>query len=133
MILRIKSTLTTEFGNRSDHFTSHYLVKVIDNIVEHAGKSKRLSRIVITDFPKAFDRVDHNFAIPKRIQMDARPSIITWISSFLSQRSQSVRYQDVLSSYSFQVVYPRSSYVCCSGNDVNCAQYGCEQNDAQVC
>ena len=56
---------------------------------------KNISRIVITDFNKAFDRVDHNIAIPKVIKMGARPAIIPWINcSFLSQRSQCVRYQD---------------------------------------
>ena len=43
---------------------------------------------------EAFDRVDHNISIPKLIKMGARPAIIPWICSFLSQRSQCVRYQD---------------------------------------
>ncbi len=80
-----------QFGNRTSHSTSHYLVKLIDNIVEHADNPKRLSRIVITDLFKAFDRVHHSVATPKLIQMGARPSIIPWISSFLSQ--------DLLSSW----------------------------------
>ena len=42
-----------QFGNRAGHSTSHYLVKLFDNIVGHADKPKSLSRIVITDFSKA--------------------------------------------------------------------------------
>ena len=83
-----------QFGNRKGHSTSHYLVKLLNNIFMHAEKPSSISRIVITDFSKAFDRVDHNIAIPKLIKMGARPAIIPWICSFLSQRSQCVRYQD---------------------------------------
>ena len=65
----------------------------------HAEKPSSISRIVITDFSKAFDRVDHNVAIPKLIKMGARPAIIPWICSFLSRRSQCVRYKDSISPW----------------------------------
>ena len=83
-----------QFGNRKGHSTSHYLVKLLNNIFMRAEKPSSISRIVITDFSKAFDRVDHNIAIPKLIKMGARPAIILCICSSLTQRSQCVRYQD---------------------------------------
>lgn len=88
-----------QFGNRKGHSTSHYLVKLLNNIFMHAEKPSSISRIVITDFSKAFDRVDHNVAIPKLIKMGARPAIIPWICSFLSGRSQCVRYNDSISPW----------------------------------
>ena len=81
-----------QFGNRKNHSTSHYLVRLLDNLLSDAEKSKSISRVITTDFSKAFDRVNHNVAIPKLIQMGARPSIIPWICNFLHQRSQCVRY-----------------------------------------
>ena len=89
-----------QFGNRKGRSTTHYLVKLVNNILKHAEHSKSLSRVIITDFSKAFDRVDHNIAIPKLLSMGARPSLIPWICSFLSNRSQCVRYQDTLSDWS---------------------------------
>ena len=43
-----------QFGNRKGHSTSHYLVKLLNNIFMHAEKPSSISRIVITDFSKAF-------------------------------------------------------------------------------
>jgi hypothetical protein len=70
---------------------------LLDKIHVHADKAKSLARLVITDFSKAFDLVDHNVAIPKLLSMGVRSAIIPWICSFLSQRSQCVRYRDTLS------------------------------------
>ena len=53
----------------------------------------------MTDFSKAFDCVDHNIAIPKLIEMGTRPAAIPWICDFLSNRSQCVRYHNVLSDW----------------------------------
>ena len=53
----------------------------------------------MTDFSKAFDCVDHNIAIPKLIEMGTRPAAIPWIFDFLSNRSQCVRYHNVLSDW----------------------------------
>ena len=55
--------------------TTHYLVKLVDEILKHTDQAKSLSRIIITDFSKAFDRVDHNIAIPKLLNMCARPAL----------------------------------------------------------
>jgi hypothetical protein len=88
-----------QFGNRKGRSTTHYLVKLLNNIHEHAEKSKSLSRVIITDFSKAFDRVDHNIAIPKLLTMGARPAVIPWICDFLSNRLQCVRYDNVLSNW----------------------------------
>ena len=55
--------------------------------------------MVTTDFSKAFDMVDHNILIKKLISMGTRPSLITWIASFLSGREQCVRYRGELSEW----------------------------------
>ena len=71
----------------------------MDEILKHTDQAKSLSRIIITDFSKAFDRVDHNIAIPKLLNMGARPALLPWICDFLTDRIQCVRYRDILSDW----------------------------------
>ena len=71
-----------QFGNRKGRSTTHYLVKLVDEILKHTDQAKSLSRIIITDLSKAFDRVDHNIVIPKLLNMGARPALLPWICDF---------------------------------------------------
>ena len=90
---------TNQFGNRKNRSTTHYLVKLLHELYEHSDKQRSLCRVVVTDFSKAFDRVDHNIIIPKLLDMGTRPEIIPWLCSFLSNRSQCVRYQNITSNW----------------------------------
>jgi len=55
--------------------------------------------MVMTDFSKAFDRIDHTVAINKLLKLGASPCLIPWISNFLSNRRQRVRYDSLLSDW----------------------------------
>ena len=88
-----------QFGNRKGVSTAHYLVKLVDNLCFHAESTRSYSTLVITDFSKAFDHVDHNVLIQDLLRMGTRPSLIPWICNFLSERSQCVRYKNVLSDF----------------------------------
>ncbi|XP_072050129.1 uncharacterized protein [Amphiura filiformis] len=57
--------------------------------------------VVLTDFSKAFDLVNHTVLINKIIQMGVRRNIIPWICDFLHHRQQCVRYNSDLSNYVF--------------------------------
>ena len=85
-----------QFGNRKGRSTTHYLVKLVDEILKHTDQAKSLSRIIITDFSK---RVDHNIAIPKLLNMGTRPAPLPWICDFLTDRIQCVRYRDISSDW----------------------------------
>jgi hypothetical protein len=86
-----------QFGNRKGVSTCHYLVKLINNLCSHADTPKSQSSIVITDFSKAFDLINHNIVIRDLLDLGARPSVIPWVCSFLEKRSQCVRYKNQLS------------------------------------
>ncbi len=73
-----------QFGNRKGSSTTHYLVKLVDEVLKHNDLPKSLSRIIITDFGKAFDRGDHIIAIPKLLDMGTRPALLPWICVFLT-------------------------------------------------
>jgi hypothetical protein len=88
-----------QYGNRPGRSTSHYLVHLVNTLYSHAETPGSISTVVITDYSKAFDRVDHNIVIQKLLRLGARPCIIPWFCSFLSDRVQWVRYSGILSAY----------------------------------
>ena len=55
--------------------------------------------VVLRDFSKAFNLVDHTILIKKMIRMGIRRSIVPWICDFLHNRQQCARFNDVLSDY----------------------------------
>ena len=81
-----------QFGNRPGLSTCHYLISMLHNLYTNADKQKNISTMVLTDFSKAFDRVDHNILIHKLICLNVRPCIISLVIDFLHCRQQSVKY-----------------------------------------
>ena len=77
--------------------TSHYLVSLMHFLHSGAEVPKNVGTVVLTDFSKAFDLIDHNLLISKFIQIGVRESVIPWIRSFISGRQQCVRYNQTLS------------------------------------
>ena len=64
-----------------------------------ADKVNNVGTVVLTDFSKAFDMVDHNLLIEKFIHIRVRRSIVPWLCDFLSNCMQCVRYNSTLSDF----------------------------------
>ena len=88
-----------QFGNRKGLSTTHCLIDLMHTLYQHAEGSKAASTLVLTDFSKAFDCIDHNIAITKLINMGVDPCLVHWIANFLTNRQQCVRYKGVTSSW----------------------------------
>ena len=88
-----------QYGNVKGVSTSHYLVSLMHFLHSGAEVPKNVGTVVLTDFSKAFDLIDHNLLISKFIQIGVRESLIPWICSFISGRQQCVRYNQTLSGY----------------------------------
>ena len=54
--------------------------------------------VVYLDFAKAFDKVDHNIVLAKAHKYGIRGKLFDWIKEFLSNRTQSVIVNGVLST-----------------------------------
>ena len=52
---------------------------------------------IYTDFSKAFDKVDHELLIFKLEKYGIRGSLLEWIKSFLTDRTQRIKFQSKLS------------------------------------
>eukprot|EP00057_Strongylocentrotus_purpuratus_P020244 XP_011674718.1 PREDICTED: RNA-directed DNA polymerase from mobile element jockey-like [Strongylocentrotus purpuratus] len=89
----------SQYGNRKGYSTAHYLKDILNTIHRNAENPKTVTTLVATDFSKAFDRIDHGLAVRKLLEMRASPSLVAWISSFLSNREQCVRYMSQLSDW----------------------------------
>lgn len=55
--------------------------------------------MILTDFSKAFDRIDQNIAVKKLLSLNVNPSLVLWISDFLMGRRQCVRYNTAISEW----------------------------------
>ena len=88
-----------QYGNVKGVSTSHYLVSLLHFLHQGADKVNNVGTVVLTDFSKAFDMVDHNLLIEKFIHIGVRRSIVPWLCDFLSNRMQCVRYNSTLSDF----------------------------------
>ena len=77
-----------QFGNIQGVSTAHYLLNFMDVSFQGADKPKDIGTVVLTDFSKAFDLVNHSVAIQKLIHLGVRGTIVPWGCSFLYGRKQ---------------------------------------------
>lgn len=67
------------------------------NYIYDAFSRKSQVDAIFMDFSKAFDKVNHNVLINKLYNMGVHGNILAWISSYLSNRTQSVRIGSTVS------------------------------------
>ena len=87
---------TKQSGNKKDHSTETSLIKVTDEILT-AIDSKKLTAVVLLDFSKAFDSINHQTLLNKLRNIGISPSGLSWFSSYLSNRYQVVCINSTLS------------------------------------
>jgi hypothetical protein len=66
-------------------------VSMLHQWLQAADQSGNLVRIVLFDFRKAFDLLDHNQLILKFKSLDLSPQIANWIIDFLINRKKRVK------------------------------------------
>ena len=79
-----------QFGSLKGTSTTYCLLDLVHNWLSKMDNPGHYLRACFLDFSKAFDRIDHNVVRTKLINLGVRRSIIPWICSFLSNRSQCV-------------------------------------------
>ena len=88
-----------QYGNLKGSSTAHYLIYLLDAIHKALDKPHHMASLVLVDFKKAFDFVDHSIAITELIGLGCRESIIPFVADFLTGRRHRVRFQDAVSEY----------------------------------
>jgi hypothetical protein len=68
-----------QYGNIKGISTSHYLVSLMHSLHQGADRINNVGTVVLTDFSKAFDMIDHSILIDKFIRLGVRRSIVPWL------------------------------------------------------
>ena len=83
-----------QHGFRSNLSTESALMQVTDKLYDNIEK-KKVSLLLLLDLSKAFDSVSHDILINKCKKLNIDPR---WFQSYLRNRCQSVRIDDVIST-----------------------------------
>ena len=78
-----------QYGFRSGHSCEHALGAAKKNISEILGR-KEIALLLLIDFSKAFDMVDHKILLGKLSHYGIRGITLDWLKSYLSNRTQIV-------------------------------------------
>ena len=96
----IKIIDPNQFGTIPDSSTVMALISMVQKWLRETDGTRSTVRVLLFDYRKAFDLVDHSTLIEKLQQMDIPNSVINWIISFLSGRTQRVKLeQDCFSEW----------------------------------
>ena len=94
-----KSIDRNQYGSIKGSSTTHCLIELLDVFYRGTGKADTVGTLVVTDFSKAFDCIDHTLAAQRLHELGVRGEIISWIVNFLTARRQRVRYHSALSEW----------------------------------
>jgi hypothetical protein len=80
-----------QFGGLKGSSTAQALITIIDYIAKATDKPKTYARILLCDFSKAFDLVDHTILLQKLIDLEVPSFLLKWAASFLHNHQQQVK------------------------------------------
>ena len=89
--------IKNQYGFRKNHSTDFATLELIDKIIKDMDKNKIPLNIYL-DLSKAFDTLDHQILLKKLSYYGLTENAMKMVSSYLSNRTQYVRYNDTESS-----------------------------------
>ena len=84
-------------GFRKQHSTEAALLKITDDILKNMD-DKLIKLLLLMDFSKAFDTIDHALLLTKLVRYNFDAHSVFWLSSYLQNRTQLVKIESELSS-----------------------------------
>ena len=79
----------SQFGFRENHSCEHAILEAQSHICKSLNK-KEIALLLLIDFSKAFDMVDHGILLNKLEHYGVRGHLLAWFKSYLSDREQYV-------------------------------------------
>jgi len=73
------------------------MLQVMHDWTNYVDQGKSVD-VIYMDFMKAFDKVSHKHLIRKLKNFEIHEQLINWIQDFLSDRTQAVKYNDIMST-----------------------------------
>ncbi len=86
-----------QFGFKKNHSTYMALTILIDKILNALDNNQHVIGLFL-DFAKAFDTVNHEVLLSKLSYYGIRGTMLKWFESYLCNRNQVVKYNNVTSS-----------------------------------
>ena len=83
-----------QFGTVKGSSTIHALVELLHHCYHNTDGSKKYARLLLLDYTKAFDLINHHILMNKLVALDLPPFLLRWIAAFLTDRRQQVRIGD---------------------------------------
>ena len=80
-----------QFGTIPKSSTTHALVNMMHNWLVNTNRNGATARVVLLDFRKAFDLIDHSVLVHKLTSFDIPSQVQSWIVDFLMDRKQRVK------------------------------------------
>ena len=96
---KVFEDFVVQHGSLKGVSTTFCLLDMLHNWLSALESPGTYLRVCFSDFSKSFDHIDHNILVCKLLKMGARPIIVEWICSFLSQRRQAVKLDGLLSEW----------------------------------
>ena len=89
-----------QFGAIPDSSTTLALISMVHSWAKHTDGTGSTVRVVLFDYRKAFDLIDHTLLVWKLLALDMPAGVSSWIINFLTDRTQRVKLgNDCLSEW----------------------------------
>ena len=89
----------TQFGGIKDSSTTLALITMLHHVLQRLERKNTYARILLIDFSKAFDHIDHNILLDK-LKTNGVPQIcVEWQKAFLTSRTQRVKLANTKSDW----------------------------------
>ena len=89
----------TQFGGIKGSSTTLALIAMLHNVLQRLERKNTYARILLIDFSKAFDHIDHNILLDK-LKTNGVPQIcVEWQKAFLTSRTQRVKLANAKSDW----------------------------------
>ena len=96
----LKKIGDNQFGAIPESSTRHALINMVHSWTKHTDGTGSTLRVVLFDYRKAFNLIDHPLLARKLLALDMPVGTSFWIINFLTDRTQTVKLgEDCLSEW----------------------------------